>query len=321
MLKVEDLKIEKKYEKLTPETKEQLKALENLIVADGEIHSPIVVWRDRKIVIDGHSRVKILKKHPELKHTIKEIAFSDWQDVRAWIVEHHIARRSFTLYQKLEMAMNCVDYWKAKEEAKRNQGTRSDLMSPGDKKLDNMDTNTIIAEKVGCGRTTVTHFMKVFNKATEATKQRCREADLSIKNAYMSLTSKKTPPKKKAKTVIDTETTDILDECEKNQSVGKKSDINIPDPKPIATKMTTTQIPPGSIWFAINPIDGVIQVFKKTLDHEKGIAHIQVNNFACKTISKENGITLVEANHIDGTTEEISQKDNINFNEVSKKAS
>lgn len=321
MLRIKDLKIDKKFKRLTPESKEQFKALKKLVVSDGEVHGPIIVWKDQRTVVDGHCRVEILKKHPKLKYSIKEIAFSDWQDVIVWIVEHHIARNSFTLWQKLEMAMNCVEYWEAKEKARQNKGTRTDLMSPSDKKLEKIDMNKIIAEKVGCGRTTVTHFMKVFKGPSEGIKQRCKESDLSIKKAYDALTKPPTPPKKKPETVIDEETSDILDDSVKNQTIAKKSDIKIPDPKPIATKMTTSKTPEGSIWFAINPIDGVMQLFQKTFDKEKGEIHVQVNNYSCKRVSQEDGVTILEACHIDGSAEEISQKDNINFNEASKKAS
>jgi hypothetical protein len=62
----------------------------------------------------------------------------------------------------------------------------------------------ILAEKVGCGETTVIQFKKVFKEASDGTKQRCREGDMSIKRAYNSLKAKK-PPKKKSKLSIENE--------------------------------------------------------------------------------------------------------------------
>ena len=320
MLKIEDLQIEKKYEELTPVTEEQLNALETLILADGEIYDSMVVWKGKNIVVDGHSRHKIHQKHPHLKYSIKEVDFNDWRDVVVWIVEHHIVRKSFTLWQKLEMALNCVEYWKAKEEAKKNQGTRTDLLSPGDKKLEAIDMDQIIADKVGCSKTYVTMFKKIFNKASEGVKQRCREGDMSIKRAHDSLKPKKTT-KKKPKMNIDTKAGDVFEESAKNQNIGKRINTVVPDPQPIAKKMATAEISEGSIWMAINPIEGVVQVFKKKFDRENGIIHVQVNSFACKTVSKENGVTILEADHIDGATDEILQKDDSDFESDSKKAS
>ena len=317
MLKIEELKIENRCKRLTPESKEQFNALEKLIVNDGEIHDPIIVWKGHKVVADGHCRAEIAKKHPELKYSIKEVEFGDWRDVVAFIVEHHIARNSFSLWQKLEMAMNCIEYWEAKERAQENKGKRSDLMSPSDKKSESIDMNTIIAEKVGCGRTTVTHFMKVFNSPNEGIKQQCREGSLSIKKAYEKLT-KKSKPKKNPKPVIEIDTSDILQNIEKNQCLDKTSSVKIPDPAPVATKMTSAKTSAGSVWFVIRPIDHVIQVFSKSIDQEKGQVHIQVNNYTCKPVSQENGVTIVEACHIDGSAEDISQKDDVDFEESKK---
>jgi hypothetical protein len=87
----------------------------------------------------------------------------------------------------------------------------------------------ILAEKVGCGETTVTMFKKVCDEASEGTKQRCREGDMSIKRAYESLTPKK-PSKKDAETVVENEKINILEDCEKNQTLGDNGNTNIREP-------------------------------------------------------------------------------------------
>jgi len=316
---VNELKVEKKFEKLTPISKEEFKALKKVIIADGEIHSPIIVWEGQNIVVDGHSRLKILKKHPKLKYTIMEIPFEDWQDAEVFIVEHHISRKSFTLWQRLEMALRCEEYWQAKEEAKRNQGTRNDLKSLGDKKSEPINTDLILAEKVGCGKTTVTMFKKVFKEAPLPTKQRCREGDMSIKRAYDSLTKKKTPKKKPE--VVVKNVSNIFDESEKNQSLDENSNINIPDPKLVTEKMETEKVPDGAIWFAINLVEGLIQVFTKNIDQEKGQILIHIGSYSYKTISNKDGVTILEANLIAGGTEDIVRKDDNDFDSEVKQAS
>lgn len=320
MLKIDDLKIDEKFERLTPVSNEEFKALENMIVDDGEMHTPIIVWQGQNIIVDGHSRLKILEKHPTLPFTIKEIPFQDWQEVIVWIVEHHIARKSFTLWQRLEMALNCEEYWKAKEESKRNQGARNDLKLPGDKKLKPIDIDLILAEKIGCGKTTVTMFKKVFEKGSEATKQKCREGDMSIKRAYDNLTEKK-PAKKKSKMIIENEKINILSECEKNQTISDSSNISIPDPKPIAKQMAQSKVPDEIMWFAINPVDQVIQIFMKKHDSDKGNNHIYINSFSFKTVSHEGAMSILEVQHIGGAAEEITQKDDRGFDSEQKKAS
>ena len=320
MLKIEDVKIDERFERLTPVSKEEHKALENLIVADGEIHTPIIVWKDQKTLVDGHSRRDIQKKHPDLPYTIKEIEFQDWQEVIVWIVEHHIARKSFSLWQKLEMAMTCVDYWEAKAQAKRNKGARNDLKTPGVKKSKPIDTTAILAEKVGCGTTTVTQFLKVFRQRSEGLKQRCREGDMSIKSASKSL-EPKNPPKKKPETTVENEKIDILAECEKNQTVSDKNNVTIPDPNPIAQQMTQPKIPDETMWFAINPVEQMMQIFMKKHDTDTGNNHIHVNSFIFKTVSTEDGRSILHVEHIGGSTEDITQKDDGDFDSEEKKAS
>ena len=317
---VDELSVDTKFERLTPANDEEFKALEKMIVADGEIHGPIIIWQDQNIVVDGHSRLEILRKHPTLPYTIKEIPFQDWQEVIVWIIEHHIARKSFTLWQKLEMALNCEEYWRAKAEAKGNQGVRSDLLSPGDKKSEPINTNMILAEKVGCGETTVTMFKKVFLKASEEIKQRCKDGDMSIKRAYNNLTGKKTP-KKKTEVIIEGESMDILKECEKNQTVAGKGNINIPDPAPIVKQMTKPKVPDEVMWISINPAEQLMQIFQKTHDSDKGTDHIYINSFSFTTVSTEDAVSILEVQHIGGATEEFAQKDDKEFDPEQKKAS
>lgn len=325
MMKIEDLKVDKRFERLTPVSNEELKALENLIVGDGEIHAPIVVWKGQNIIVDGHERWNVLKKHPELPYSIKEIEFQDWREVIVWIVEHHIARKSFTLWQKLEMAMNCVEYWEAKDNAKRNQGTRSDLLSPGDKKLESMDINKVIAEKVGCSRTTVTMFKMIFNSPSEGLKQKCRAGEMSIKKASDSLKPKETdnnkPGNKKSETVIKNEEINILKACEKNQTVSDNSDIAIPDSAPIVEKITQPKVPDEVIWFAINPVEQTIQMFLKKHDSETGNNNIHINTYSFTTVSTIGATSILQVKHVGGSTEDVIRKDDCAFKSEGKEVS
>jgi len=327
---IDELNVDKMFERLTPVSKEELAALESMIVADCEIHSPIIVWQGEGIVVDGHSRLAILKKHPKLEHTIKEIPFKDWEEVMVWIVEHHIARKSFTLWQRLEMASNCEAYWQAKAQAKANQGNRSDLKTPGDKKSKNIDVNQIIAAKVGCGRTTVTQFRTVFKEASEAIKQKCREGDMSIKRAYESLAPKnpqkrKTAPASSADTVVDMDGFDILEECENNIDVGKKktsrSNGTPMDPSMIVEKIQQETVPDGAIWIVLHKGQAQIQIVKKSYDAEKGTIHVKVNSFKFKFLSSDAETLILEADHINGGQEELLRKDDSEFETKRKLAS
>ena len=62
-----ELQINPEFEEVIPPAgQEEFKQLEENIVAEGELLMPIIIWNG--YIIDGHSRYKILKKHPEIKN-------------------------------------------------------------------------------------------------------------------------------------------------------------------------------------------------------------------------------------------------------------
>ena len=71
-----EMKIDPEFEtRIPPLTEDEFRNLEENILAAGEIYSPIIVWNGT--IVDGHNRYRILKKHPELKYSVKEISFND----------------------------------------------------------------------------------------------------------------------------------------------------------------------------------------------------------------------------------------------------
>jgi len=85
--------------------------------------------------------------------------------------------------------------------------------------------------------------------------------------------------------------------------------------------MSSAKTAEESSWIAIDPIGGVIQIFRKTIDQEKGDIHVGVSNYSCKPVSQEGSVTILEICHIDGTEEEVSQKDDSEFDPNIKIAS
>ncbi len=77
MFKIEDLKLDGKFDKLTPYSKEEFEAMERITVADKEIFAPLIVWKQENVLIDSYLSYEILKAHTELKYSIKEMEFED----------------------------------------------------------------------------------------------------------------------------------------------------------------------------------------------------------------------------------------------------
>lgn len=56
--------------KIPPLTPEEYRQLEENILAEGVVLSPLVVWNG--LIVDGHNRYRILQSHPEVSYTTYE---------------------------------------------------------------------------------------------------------------------------------------------------------------------------------------------------------------------------------------------------------
>ena len=81
-------------------TNEEFQQLEENILSEGEVLSPLIVWGN--ILVDGHNRYKILQQHPEIPYTTRSISCTceTREDVLAWICKHQLGRRNLTPEQK-----------------------------------------------------------------------------------------------------------------------------------------------------------------------------------------------------------------------------
>ena len=76
---------------------EELKQLEENILADGVVINPLIVWDG--VIVDGHNRYRILQKHPEIQFTTYEKQFPDRYAAIAWICKNQLGRRNLTPQQ------------------------------------------------------------------------------------------------------------------------------------------------------------------------------------------------------------------------------
>lgn len=100
--------------KLTPE---ESKALEDSIRREG-VREPLVIWKEKKILVDGHNRRDICKKL-KIKPTTRVQSFGSKEAVKLWILENQASRRNMTSFQQIEAILKLKDTIAA--EAKRNQ--------------------------------------------------------------------------------------------------------------------------------------------------------------------------------------------------------
>ena len=83
--------------KIPPLREEEMKQLEENILADGVVINPLIVWNG--VIVDGHNRYRILQQHPEIQFTTYEKEFSDRYAAIAWICKNQLGRRNLTPQQ------------------------------------------------------------------------------------------------------------------------------------------------------------------------------------------------------------------------------
>ncbi len=94
-----ELRIDPEFEsKIPPLTADELQKLEENILADGMVISPIITWDG--VIVDGHNRFRIIEKHPQILYTTHEMHFDDRFAAIAWICKNQLGRRNLTPEQK-----------------------------------------------------------------------------------------------------------------------------------------------------------------------------------------------------------------------------
>ena len=94
-----NLRIDPEFEsRIPPLTDDEFQQLEENILADGVIISPIIVWDG--VIIDGHNRFRIVEKHPHITFSTCERDFNDRHEALAWICKNQLGRRNLTFQQK-----------------------------------------------------------------------------------------------------------------------------------------------------------------------------------------------------------------------------
>ena len=89
--KLYDLTVDPEFRDLIPPlNKEELKLLEESLVADG-CESPLIVWNG--VIIDGHNRYMICQKH-DIPFSIQEKNFETREEVMLWMLRNQLGRRN-----------------------------------------------------------------------------------------------------------------------------------------------------------------------------------------------------------------------------------
>ena len=95
-----NLKIDPEFQsQIPPLTDDEFKQLEENILKEGKLLSPLIVWNNT--LVDGHNRYEIVQEHPEISFSTMPLPFESREEVLAWICKNQLGRRNLTPGQKL----------------------------------------------------------------------------------------------------------------------------------------------------------------------------------------------------------------------------
>ena len=201
---IKDLTVDKEFEDLLPVlTPEESEKLKNSILKYGML-DPIKIWQepdtDKWIIIDGHNRYNILKKHKIDWHYWQDYKImtelETREDVKQWMLEQQLGRRNLSDAEKYEIAQKFKSVFQRK--AKENQS----LGGKGIPNLVKVNVQEEMAKAIGVSKGSYHKLDRVMQSNNEEVKQKLREKKISTDKAYQEI---KNPIPQKEESVVTPE--------------------------------------------------------------------------------------------------------------------
>ena len=189
-----NLKIDPEFQsQIPPLTDDEFKQLEENILKEGKLLSPLIVWNNT--LVDGHNRYAILQKHPEIYFSTMPLRFENREEAIAWICRNQLGRRNLSPEQKryllgkqYEAEKKAAKIFRGNQYtlAKKSGGAHDDNHHSGKKTCDR------IAEENGVSRASVlraSHYTRgidIADNLSPGIKQKVFSGEVKFTNEEMS---------------------------------------------------------------------------------------------------------------------------------------
>ena len=199
-----NLKIDPEFQnQIPPLTDDEYKQLEENILKEGTLLSPLIVWNNT--LVDGHNRYAILQKHPEIYFSTMPLRFENREEAIAWICRNQLGRRNLSPEQKryllgkqYEAEKKAAKIFRGNQYtlAKKSGGTHDDNHHSGKKTCDR------IAEENGVSRASVlraSHYTRgidIADNLSPGIKQKVFSGEVKFTNEEMSKLVLSSPDKR-----------------------------------------------------------------------------------------------------------------------------
>ena len=200
-----NLKIDPEFQsQIPPLTDDEFKQLEENILKEGKLLSPLIVWNNT--LVDGHNRYAILQKHPEIYFSTMPLRFENREEAVTWICRNQLGRRNLSPEQKRYLLGK--QYEAEKKAAKIFRGNQYTLAKKsggdhGDNHHSGKKTCDRIAEENGVSRASVlraSHYTRgidIADNLSPGIKQKVFSGEVKFTNEEMSKLVLSSPDKRK----------------------------------------------------------------------------------------------------------------------------
>ena len=199
-----NLKIDPEFQsQIPPLTDDEFKQLEENILKEGKLLSPLIVWNNT--LVDGHNRYEIVQEHPEISFSTMPLPFESREEVLAWICKNQLGRRNLSPEQKryllgkqYEAEKKAAKIFRGNQYtlAKKSGGAHDDNHHSGKKTCDR------IAEENGVSRASVlraSHYTRgidIADNLSPGIKQKVFSGEVKFTNEEMSKLVLSSPDKR-----------------------------------------------------------------------------------------------------------------------------
>lgn len=177
-------------------TDEELGLLEKSIKNEG-CRDPLVIWKEKNILVGGYHRLHFCQKHNKHYRVIKQ-PFANEMEAKIWIIEDNKTRRGHSdspYYDCEKVIEEFEDYFRnlALEQKKKagksyGRGTKGKVLQPIGKAI---HTDKELAKLAGWSSETIraVRLIMKYGKAQDKELLRARRAPVSIKEEYQRIKS------------------------------------------------------------------------------------------------------------------------------------
>ncbi|MFJ1298597.1 hypothetical protein ACILG0_01450 [Pseudomonadota bacterium AL_CKDN230030165-1A_HGKHYDSX7] len=164
---------------IDPLTPDEHAALERSLLAEG-CRDALVLWGD--LLVDGHNRYAICQKHGIPFQTIQHEKFTSLDDVRLWMIENHLGRRSVSDYQRGVLALRKKEILQARTPA-APAGDATGEGGPADTPAAAMPSRQALAREARVSSNTLTQIDRIRQQAAPELVEAVRAGEVSINAA------------------------------------------------------------------------------------------------------------------------------------------